>query len=147
ILEPLSGRLPEEQLIHDRTGRTGSRRLPDARMVNARIAVAYWSHRMRTDYSAPFTEGQAPPGHPFLTMDELRQIQEHLLRFSPDALIVVDASASIRFANETVRELLGYEPQALIGQPIDVLIPPRLRGQHGMHMAGYMRKPKGREMG
>lgn len=102
---------------------------------------------MRTDYSAPFTEGQAPPGHPFLTMDELRQIQEHLLRFSPDALIVVDASASIRFANETVRELLGYEPQALIGQPIDVLIPPRLRGQHGMHMAGYMRKPKGREMG
>ncbi|HKQ12703.1 MAG TPA: ATP-binding protein [Steroidobacteraceae bacterium] len=80
-------------------------------------------------------------------MDELSDITEHLLRFSPDALIVVDDRDRIRFANETVRELFGYPPDALIGKPIDTLIPQRLRAHHGKHTAGYMRNPNNREMG
>jgi PAS domain S-box-containing protein len=81
------------------------------------------------------------------TMEELRQITEHLLRFSPDALIVVDDGDRIRFANETVKELFGHSPEALIGQPLDTLIPPRLRAHHGKHTASYARKPNNREMG
>lgn len=84
---------------------------------------------------------------PVFTMDELRQITEHLLHFSPDALIVVDDSARIRFANDTVMTLLGYEPRALIGQPVDALIPDRLRLHHGQHTADYLRAPVNREMG
>lgn len=79
--------------------------------------------------------------------DELREITEHLLRFSPDALIVVDDGARIRFANETVRELFGYAPDTLIGKPIDALIPTRLRAHHGKHTAGYVSSPNNREMG
>jgi two-component system, sensor histidine kinase len=84
---------------------------------------------------------------PFLTMDELREITEHLLQFSPDALIVVDDRDQIRFANETVRELFGHAPDQLIGKPVDTLIPGRLRAHHGKHTAGYMRSPNNREMG
>ncbi len=80
-------------------------------------------------------------------MEELREITEQLLRFSPDALIVVDDSDRIRFANETVRELFGYSPDALIGKPIDMLIPQRLRPHHGRHTSGYRRSPNNREMG
>ncbi len=80
-------------------------------------------------------------------MDELVEITEHLLRFSPDALIVVNDGARIRFANETVRQLFGYAPEALIDKPLDMLIPPRLRAHHGKHMAGYLRQPNNREMG
>lgn len=80
-------------------------------------------------------------------MKELREITEHLLRFSPDALIVVDDGDRIRFANETVRDLFGHAPDSLIGQPIDILIPKRLRAHHGKHTAGYMQKPNNREMG
>lgn len=80
-------------------------------------------------------------------MEELRKITEHLLRFSPDAVIVVDDQDRIRFANETVRELFGYAPDALIGKPIDTLIPQRLRAHHGKHTAGFMRSPNNREMG
>lgn len=80
-------------------------------------------------------------------MDELREITEHLLRFSPDALIVVDDRDRIRFANETVRELFGHSPDSLIGKPLDGLIPERLRAHHGKHTAGYARKPNNREMG
>jgi PAS domain S-box-containing protein len=83
----------------------------------------------------------------FLTMDELREITEHLLRFSPDALIVVDDRDRIRFANETVRELFGHAPDSLIGKPLDSLIPERLRAHHGKHTASYARNPNNREMG
>ena len=80
-------------------------------------------------------------------MYELRDITEHLLRFSPDALIVVDAGGHVRFANETVTELFGYAPGQLLGKPLDTLIPERLRGPHGNHLAAYLRKPGSREMG
>jgi PAS domain S-box-containing protein len=106
----------------------------------------------------PVTQAGVSPGHDRwpggpafgvhdLTMDELREITEHLLRFSPDALIVVDDQARIRFANETVRELLGHPLETLIGQPLDALIPARLRGNHGKHTADFMRNPNNREMG
>src|SRR5688572_33445180 len=81
------------------------------------------------------------------TMEELRQITEHLLRFSPDALIVVDDGDRIRFANETVTELFGHRPENLIGKPLDTLIPERLRTHHGKHTASYARSPNNREMG
>lgn len=80
-------------------------------------------------------------------MDEPRDITQHLLRFSPDALIVIDAGGLIRFANETVTQLFGYAPQALIGKPLDTLIPERLRGRHGSHLTAYMANPGSREMG
>ena len=80
-------------------------------------------------------------------MKELSEITQHLLRFSPDALIVVDDRGTIRFANETIRELFGYEPESLFGQSVDILIPARLRGRHGQLTSGYMRAPTSREMG
>jgi len=80
-------------------------------------------------------------------MDELGEITQHLLRFSPDALIVVDDASRIRFANETVRDLFGYAPESLLEQPLEMLIPERLRSQHAKHTAGYVRSPNSREMG
>lgn len=80
-------------------------------------------------------------------MDELREITQHLLQFSPDALIVIDDGARIRFANETVKELFGHPPELLIGKPLDLLIPGRFRVHHGKHTAGFMRSPNNREMG
>jgi PAS domain S-box-containing protein len=80
-------------------------------------------------------------------MDELNEITQHLLRFSPDALIVIDDRGQIRFANETVTQMFGYPPAALIGKSVDVLVPERFRAKHGGHIAGFMRAPDSREMG
>ena len=80
-------------------------------------------------------------------MDELKEISECLLRFSPDALIVVDEQGLIRFANETVTQLFGHLPTALVGKNIEVLVPERLRFQHGRHLSGFMGEPRSREMG
>jgi two-component system, sensor histidine kinase len=97
-------------------------------------------------FSSPQPELPLSDG-PDLTMDELSEITQHLLRFSPDALIVVDERAQIRFANETVTQMFGYPPEALTGKPLETLVPERLRGRHGDYTAGYMRKPDNREMG
>lgn len=80
-------------------------------------------------------------------MDQLSDITQHLLRFSPDALIVVDATGHIRFANQTVTELFGYQPEQLLNKPLDTLIPERLRGKHVSHLTAYLNKPGNREMG
>lgn len=80
-------------------------------------------------------------------MDEFAEITQHLLRFSPDALIVIDDRGAIRFANDTVTELFGYRPDQLLGQSVDVLVPERFRSRHGKHIAGFVSEPRSREMG
>lgn len=80
-------------------------------------------------------------------MSELAEIARHLLRFSPDALVVVDEQGLIRFANDTVTNLFGYSPEQLIGQSIDTLVPERLRARHMQHVASFIAKPRSREMG
>jgi PAS domain S-box-containing protein len=80
-------------------------------------------------------------------MDEFRDITQYLLRFSPDALVVIDAQGLIRFANETVTQMFGYPPESLLGKPMDVLVPERFRATHGRHIAGYVHAPNNREMG
>jgi len=80
-------------------------------------------------------------------MEHIATIAQHLLQFSPDALIVVDANGIILFANATTRGLFGYTRDQLVGQPIEMLVPDRYRLRHGAHMSGYMRDPTNREMG
>lgn len=80
-------------------------------------------------------------------MNQFAALSEQLLRFSPDALVVVDSAGLIQFANETTRTLLGYAPERLIGQSIDLLVPDRLRPRHSAHIGLYLKNPANREMG
>lgn len=74
-------------------------------------------------------------------------LARQLIRFAPDALIVVDERGRIRFANAAVAELLGYGPEELLGQPLELLVPERLRAGHVRHVSGFMQQPRTREMG
>jgi PAS domain S-box-containing protein len=80
-------------------------------------------------------------------MDEFNEITRHLLRFSPDALIVIDDQRRICYANETVTDLFGYSPATLHGRPIEVLIPERWHSRHAEHIAEFSKDPRTREMG
>ena len=80
-------------------------------------------------------------------MDKIATIAQHLLRFSPDALVVVDSQGRILFANATTAAMFGYPIEQLIGQPIDMLVPERFRLRHGVHTIGYFKDPINREMG
>ena len=80
-------------------------------------------------------------------MDELDAITQHLLHFSPDAMVVVDQRGVIQFANQTTLAIFGYTQQQLIGQAIDILVPERFHFRHSAHISSYMRDPTSREMG
>jgi two-component system, sensor histidine kinase len=80
-------------------------------------------------------------------MDNIGSISQHLLQFSPDALIVVDPRGKILFANSTMESLFGYTRDQLLGQALEMLVPERFRLRHGAHLSGYLRDPMNRDMG
>jgi two-component system, sensor histidine kinase len=80
-------------------------------------------------------------------MDALLEVERHLYRYSPDALVVVDDRGIIVIANATVQTLFGHAPDALIGKSIGALLPQRFVERHHGHVDGYLAAPQNREMG
>jgi PAS domain S-box-containing protein len=72
---------------------------------------------------------------------------ERLFEFSPDAILVSDGNGVMRAANPRAEELFGYASEELIGQPVEMLVPPRFRGGHPRHRENYSAHPRTRQMG
>ncbi|GIM90004.1 hypothetical protein Ato02nite_017970 [Paractinoplanes toevensis] len=72
---------------------------------------------------------------------------EGLLEAAPDAIIGVTRDGAITLINEQAERLFGYRREELIGQPVDVLVPQRLRTHHVQHRDGYSAHPRNRPMG
>lgn len=70
-----------------------------------------------------------------------------LLEAAPDAMIVSNTEGKILLVNAETERLFGYERTELIGQPVDILVPQRVRGSHSGHRAGYAAHPRTRAMG
>jgi PAS domain S-box-containing protein len=70
-----------------------------------------------------------------------------LIFSAPDAMVIVDADGNIRLINDQTERLFGYTAQALIGRPVDTLIPPRLRTHHAEDMRRYLEDPAPRRLG
>jgi len=72
---------------------------------------------------------------------------KNLFEVSPDAIFVTDGEGIIRGANPRASELFGYTQAALIGQPIESLVPARFRSRHPSHRENYNAHPRARQMG
>jgi len=72
-----------------------------------------------------------------LPADELERLGQ-----STDATVVADDANRIIFVNQAAGELLGWPPEALVGQRLTVLVPPELREAH---LAGFSRLQVTRE--
>jgi PAS domain S-box-containing protein len=70
-----------------------------------------------------------------------------LVDAAPDGMIVCDQAGRIVLVNAESERMFGYGRDELIGQPIDILVPDRARGQHGRHVTGYTGAPRLRPMG
>ncbi len=60
-----------------------------------------------------------------------------VLDAAPDAMLVVDQHGRIVLANVQSEHIFGYAHQELVGQKIEVLVPPRFRAKHPGHRSGY----------
>ena len=65
---------------------------------------------------------------------------------SPDALLIVDATGTIRRANSLAERLFGYDPGTLTGESVDTLVPDDLRRAHVEHREKFIAHPKPRPM-
>ncbi len=64
-----------------------------------------------------------------------------------EGLIVVDSRGLIVDANAKAEEMFGYRELELIGQPIEILVPERLREKHRRERREYLKTPRSRPMG
>ena len=65
----------------------------------------------------------------------------------PDPLIVVNQEGSIVLANSQTANMFGYQPEELLGVPVELLMPQRFRPQHVGHRDKFFQAPRSRPMG
>jgi PAS domain S-box-containing protein len=66
---------------------------------------------------------------------------------TPDGVLVIDRRGRVVFANPVASTLFGYDADALVGRPVDDLVPERARGPHADHRKAYSAAPRARPMG
>ncbi|MFQ5779695.1 MAG: PAS domain S-box protein [Nitrospiria bacterium] len=70
-----------------------------------------------------------------------------VLEFVPDAMVVVGQDGRIVFVNAQTERLFGYRRDELVGNPLGILLPDRLREVHQQHFTHYLSDPTIRPMG
>lgn len=74
------------------------------------------------------------------------QVSEAIFKYSAEAIVIVDEEGIIMMANPNALELFGYTDEELIGQPVDMLVPDKIKGVHKHHVNSYNVDPKPRAM-
>jgi PAS domain S-box-containing protein len=70
-----------------------------------------------------------------------------LVESAPDATVIVDEAGTIVVANQSAVALFGYERSHMIGQPIEILVPPDRRAVHEVDRKDFQAHPRRRPMG
>ena len=80
-------------------------------------------------------------------MDVSDGLARQLLNAAPDPSIVIDVDGIILYVNGRVKEVFGYEPEELINQHMELLLPERFRALHPAHRMAFFKSPSPRPMG
>lgn len=79
-------------------------------------------------------------------LSESEERFRQLATSTPDAIIISDGDGRIAYINAAGERLFGYEPGALQGEPVTVLVPPHYRSAHAEGHGHYIRTGVGRAM-
>jgi protein-histidine pros-kinase len=70
-----------------------------------------------------------------------------LLESTPDAIVLVNEAGLMVLVNAQAEAVFGYARAEMIGQPVEMLLPQRLRSQHLGHRGHFFAQPRARSMG
>ena len=72
---------------------------------------------------------------------------EAFIESASQGVVAVDAGGRIELVNARTEEMFGCRREDLLGQPLEILLPERLRETHKQHREGYFSAPRIRPMG
>ncbi|SMH55770.1 sensor histidine kinase [Azospirillum agricola] len=90
--------------------------------------------RIPSSIPPPASSAQTVSAEEALRRSEARN--RAIVEQAVDAILTADATGTILSANRSAERLLGYEPGALVGQPIDCLMP--AGASHGAYLSRYL---------
>lgn len=70
-----------------------------------------------------------------------------LIETAPDALVIADRDERVVLVNTEAERMFGYAREALLGQPIAILMPQDFRAGHQGRIAAFLASPRVRRMG
>jgi len=79
--------------------------------------------------------------------ERVRARWHELLDSLPDAVVIVNDSGRIVLFNAQAEAVFGHAAAAVLGQPVEALLPARLRARHLPQRTGYLAEPHLRPMG
>jgi methyl-accepting chemotaxis protein len=88
-------------------------------------------------------DGPPSPRVVAATEDRYRLVVEA----APIAFVAIDREGVIELVNAQTEKLFGYRREELLGQPVEMLVPQRFRGNHPAHRTGFFGDPRARMMG
>jgi two-component system, LuxR family, sensor kinase FixL len=84
------------------------------------------------------------PNYPFTGMESIFPL---MVERAPIGILLVDDKGVIVHLNPKGLSIFGYSRDELVGQPMEILLPKRVRDVHVHHRAGFMEAPTARAMG
>lgn len=131
--------------------------LEELRKLSEGTPTVYFENRYRCkDGSYRWLAWTSAPEHNELLFASAVDVTEHkhteemfrtLLESAPDATIITNRKGEIVLVNAVTESLFGFSREEMIGQSIELVVPPRLREIHRKHLKNYFADPKVREMG
>ena len=153
--EPVERLVPERYRSGHSTHRGGFMTSPSSRAMGAGRDL----YGLRRDGSeVPIEIGLSPvetPEHSYVLASIIDiterqrtdELQRLMVEASPNAMVMVDGAGRIALLNEQAERLFGYSRRELIGEPVEKLLPERIRRGHPGLRAGFMSSPSTRSMG
>jgi PAS domain S-box-containing protein len=127
------------------------------RAANARATLHRSAMVMGIGGTVIFTWLLLVGGYAGLTTNRLKQTAvdrkkaddqfRSLLETAPDAMVLAGAHGRMVLVNAQTEKLFGYARAELLGNSVDMLVPPRFREKHPRQRSQYFAEPKVRPMG
>ena len=113
------------KLLNENLEETVTKRTRELTSVN-RALVLEITERMQAEQAFRLSEGRLAG----------------ILDIAEDAVIITERDQSISLFNQGAAKLFGYDPNEVLGQAINLLIPERFRHDHTSHMDMFARSPE-----
>jgi protein-histidine pros-kinase len=153
--EPIEILIPSDHREHHRELREKYQSSPRGRPMVSGLEL-YGQRKDGTVFRAEIALNPVETSEGLVVTSTIRKIDEAdiseayfrmLLESAPDAMIIIDEQGKIAIANAQSEEMFGYGRHEMLGQPVEMLLPDRLRGKHVGHREGFAAQPRLRPMG